>query len=412
MDSYFGLLKTLFYNFKEVVRIIISILLFVIPMHLFSQQDFFRGNGNDDMYLSTVSHNKRIICRFSDYGKAIDIKADNFGGLIEYAEPTEGTVIGSMHFSIYKSTDAGLTFAPIAMPSNRIQAIFGGTIPGEILMYCNHAANINFLQLFKSYDNGLTQNLVKDTVHYPFYVKAGSVSGEFYSDFFTEEGVYLCHSLDFGATFDTIPYAQSIFQQTSSHFKAECCGTQAGELYLVTGTNTCPSHYYIYRSVDYGKKWDLQSEQTFACNEFVHFACGRESGTFYILHEKESFADQFLNVEFCSSSDSGKTFKLYEYELAHSLTIPENEDLQPFSVWPNPASEEVTIEYNVRNDGIVKLNISTVEGKSLTTLFVAYQSAGQHKYKLNVRNYTPGVYLISLDEGIGYQACYRLVISK
>jgi hypothetical protein len=401
-------------SFEKLMKIVFRILVFLVPFQTFCQQDFFRGNENDDLYYSCHSNNKRVLCRFTEYGKKIDIKAD-FGGLIEYAEPTKGTLFGRKDSSIYKSTDAGLTFTPIAIPHNRIYNIFGGIINGECIVNTCTLANgvVKNEQIYKSYDNGLTQTLVKDSAYYLFRGHIGSVSGEIYSDLLLDESRFLCHSLDFGATFDTIPYDPSIFQQTGRKLGAICPGTSAGELYLVTSTGTCPiNDFYIYRSLDFGKTWNLQSEESFPCGDIMRYSCGREAGTFYILHEKESSSAQFLTLEIYASSDSGRTFNTYEHLIAHSLSVPEKDSSQAFSVRPNPAKSDCTIEYLLKNNGNIRLNISAIEGKSSIILLNTYQSAGVNSYKLDCSNYIPGVYLVTLIGDNGLQSSCRLVISK
>ena len=413
MNTYSYLIEIRFYYLKEMAKVAFWILIFLIPLQVFSQRDFFRGNGNDDLYYSCASNYKSILCRFTEYGKKIDIRA-NFDGLIEYAEPTEGILIGRRDSSIYKSIDAGLTFSPIAIPHNRIYNIFGGIISGECIINTYTQANgvIKNEQIYKSYDNGLTQILVKDSAFYLFFAHIGSVSGEIYSYLLMDDSRFLCHSLDFGATFDTISFDPSIFQQTGRKFGAICPGTSAGEIYLVTSTGTCPvNDFYIYRSLDFGKNWTLQSEKSFPCGDIMRYSCGREAGTFYILHEKESSGAQFLTLEIYASSDSGRTFNTYQHLIAHSLSIPEKDSLQSFSVRPNPAHDECIIEYRVRNNGNFRLNISATEGKS-RNLLNAYQTTGMHSYKLDCSNYAPGVYVVSLVEEDGFQTSLKLVISK
>ncbi len=413
MNTYSYLIKFRFYYLKEMAKVVFWILVFLIPLQVFSQRDFFRGNGNDDLYYSCASNNKSILCRFTEYGKKIDIRA-NFDGLIEYAEPTEGILIGRRDSSIYKSIDAGLSFSPIAVPPNRIYAIYGGIISGECII--NTYTLVNWIlkneQIYKSCDNGLTQTLVRDSAFIIPFGYIGSVSGEIYSSLLVGENRYLCHSLDFGATFDTIPYDPSIFQHTGREFAGLCPGTRYGELYLVSSTGTCPiNDFFIYRSVDFGKNWTLQSEESFPCGDIMRYSCGREAGTFYILNEKESSGAQFLTLEIYASSDSGRTFNTFQHLIAHSLTVPEKDSLQSFSVRPNPAQNECIIEYRVRNNGNFRLNISATEGKS-RTLLNEYQSAGLHSYTLDCSNYAAGVYLVSLAGEDGFQTSLKLVISK
>ena len=408
-------MKNTRFNFIiKALEVTISILVFILPMQTYSQQDFFRGNGNDDLYYCCGSNNKRIICRFTEYGKKIDIKAD-FDGLIEYAEPTEGTLFGRMSSSIYRSTDAGLTFSPIATPSNRIYNIYGGNITGECII--NTCTLVDWVvkneQIYKSYDNGLTQILVKDSAHYLFGGHIGSVSGEFYYELFKDESWYLCHSLDFGATFDTIHYDPSIFQQTGRKFDAICPGTRLGEVYLVAKTATCPiTDFYIYRSLDFGQTWNLQSEESFPCGDIMRYSCGREAGTFYILHEKESSSAQFLTLEIYASSDSGQTFSVYEHLLAHSLTVPENESIQSFSVWPNPAFEKISLRFQMLKPAKISTSIYNSLGTCVLQTTPEWQQVGEFVKTIDIKALGQGLYSVKLTANGEIIATEKLIITR
>jgi hypothetical protein len=389
----------------KLIRVAVFISGLLFSNFIFAQNSFFRGNANDDMYYNCASNNKSVLCRFTEYGEKIDIRA-NFGGLIEYAEPTEGTLFGRMSSSIYRSTDAGLTFSPIATPPEKTVRVYGGTIKGECIIYTYTTVGglLKNVQLYKSFDNGLTQLLVKDSIHsIPLWPgQIGSVSGEMYFEPFIDGTHYLCHSLDFGATFDTIPYDPSIFQQPGRNFAGLCSGTRLGELYLVSSSGTCPiTDFYIYRSVDFGKTWKLQSEKSFTCNDIMRYSCGRESGTFYILHEKKSSSAQFLTLEICASSDSGRTFNTHEHLISHSLSIQDINGFRPVTIWPNPVSDFLAIQFYSVEGNTMEIQLRSAEGITLKDFVEKHPVTGTNMTSIDCHNLVPGMYFLVLKDKNG-----------
>jgi hypothetical protein len=80
-----------------------------------------------------------------------------------------------------------------------------------------------------------------------------------------------------------------------------------------------------------------------------------------------------------------------------------NELEQNFSVFPNPANREVTISYKVPARSQVKIDIYSLNGSKLVTLFDADQSEGKYSVKWEIQNSTvaSGIYLCRVTIG-GY----------
>jgi hypothetical protein len=318
----------------------------------------------------------------------------------------DGTLLGRMHHSIYKSSDTGLTFVPIVKPPDPVFDVYGGALAGECMIF-NYTELNGISQhswISKSTDNGITQTLIKDSVALIFSGHIGTESGELYADELIKGDYYLCHSTDFGASFDTLAYDPSIFKLSGRKFAKLSTGAKKGELYLVSSSNTCPLNYItIYRSVDYGHTWIPKSEKTFDCQDLVRYCGGRAEGTFYILHETSAPLAQFLDIEVFASTDSGQTFNVYNHRLAHSLAVPHKEDVPVLAVWPNPVTDAINIQYKASDNGKAAISLKTIDGKRIGEIASANFMAGSHLVSYDCQNLKPGMYLIFLKQENGHE---------
>lgn len=413
MKTFFDLNKISYYFIEIIVKVVFRILVFLIPIQVFCQQDFIRGNGYDDMYYCGSSNSKRIICRITEYGSKVDIK-EYFGGLIDYAEPIEGAILGRMHHFIYKSEDAGTNFFQLTTQPMQTYTVCGGEIAGECTIFSYKVVegkNEN-LQIYKSFDNGITQTKVKDSSDFFFDVQVGVESGEIYTVSLIDAGYYLFHSTDFGATFDTISINTTIFQQNKSKFSGISPGPQKGELYMISETNTCPvNHIYIYHSVDYGKTWTHKSEKTFDCGDLLRFNSGRAPGSFYILHDKSIYNDKFKTIEIYCSIDTGQTFNIYEHVLAHSITIPEKDIYPAFSIWPNPASQIIALSYQIAKSSEIVILIYDSLGQCVLHHTPSWE-AGKIEETIDIEDLKQGLYSVQIQSAGSTIATCKFIISR
>jgi hypothetical protein len=88
-------------------------------------------------------------------------------------------------------------------------------------------------------------------------------------------------------------------------------------------------------------------------------------------------------------------------------------EVSKFNIYPNPATETATIEYQIASESKVKISVYNVLGVKLIEVCDNKQSAGNYKYSVNVKNnnLNPGVYLISMEIN-GKISIQRLVITK
>ena len=86
-------------------------------------------------------------------------------------------------------------------------------------------------------------------------------------------------------------------------------------------------------------------------------------------------------------------YPAYRFKLEGTTSVEENEFVEtPSMIYPNPATNNITIETNSATPGIDAIIIYNPEGKRMIKR--TYQ--GQSKVELNVGQLTPGLYFIEI----------------
>ncbi len=93
------------------------------------------------------------------------------------------------------------------------------------------------------------------------------------------------------------------------------------------------------------------------------------------------------------------------------LGITENEAFSSFSVYPNPAAENVAIDYALKNESKVNVSISDLSGKVVYTSNLGSKTAGSHNLSVNTTSFANGIYVVNFATTNGI-VTEKLVIRK
>lgn len=104
-------------------------------------------------------------------------------------------------------------------------------------------------------------------------------------------------------------------------------------------------------------------------------------------------------------------FSIYEVPNVSSL-INHRQAENGIKISPNPVSKEVNIEYNIPENGNVKIDICGLNGKIVKTLINnEHQGKGTCREKFDVSNFKDGVYFVRLTSG-DYRNAVKLFIKN
>jgi len=95
-----------------------------------------------------------------------------------------------------------------------------------------------------------------------------------------------------------------------------------------------------------------------------------------------------------------------------AVTIPYARNSERFSVYPNPADEQITIRYLVENNSRITVVLYKIDGTLMEKLADEYKSEGEYTDVFDLHNrIAPGIYMIRFisDEQNFIQ---KLIINK
>lgn len=99
---------------------------------------------------------------------------------------------------------------------------------------------------------------------------------------------------------------------------------------------------------------------------------------------------------------SGSEFTYVAYaEFAYDITIdvPETKKLQSLSVYPNPATDNLHVEFNLHENTDVNIMLTDMIGKTVYQYNEKSEAAGKVKYNLNTSTINAGIYILTLKVG-------------
>ena len=150
-------------------------------------------------------------------------------------------------------------------------------------------------------------------------------------------------------------------------------------------------------------------------------------GDIIIYKYYDATADDILNVESWSYSDSGYPYEFVVNDLIGNLNDPvvmyvESDDLIIIeetlhlsysleNIFPNPFNPETKIQYSIPKNGNVELNVYSCQGRKIQTLINNIHTAGNHSLSWNASFYPSGVYLIRMQSG-GYIQTRKMLLVK
>ncbi len=118
----------------------------------------------------------------------------------------------------------------------------------------------------------------------------------------------------------------------------------------------------------------------------------------FISHTENALKTKQLNLTDIHSSIQLEPLSINALVLAAApASLRHQSSLQTvLTVYPNPTSEWLNIEYNVEKTGEVKIELYNGKGQKISTLFNGKSSAGRNHFQANVSEYPSGLYLIAL----------------
>lgn len=154
---------------------------------------------------------------------------------------------------------------------------------------------------------------------------------------------------------------------------------------------------YADQSTD-NSKWVLLGEYQFSgtdSDQVIISDLGAASNTYVVAD-----AIRFVGVENNTTSNEIED-QIAGFEL--------------FPSYPNPFNPSTNIEFNIPKSGHVSVNVYSINGQLISTLYDGIQTAGRHQLRWNAQSAASGVYLLKMDftsEGTSEHQIQKLTLIK
>ncbi|MBW6490483.1 MAG: T9SS type A sorting domain-containing protein [Lentimicrobium sp.] len=150
-------------------------------------------------------------------------------------------------------------------------------------------------------------------------------------------------------------------------------------------------------------------------NELAWFLiCGKQDNlAFFPSHREFTDSLDFYGIGYDTSYFEGT--HEYDYEsrmkaihwmdsiIDHSFrtlgVFNYSHDLESFNVYPNPASDKLTISCQVKEAATVGLSIYNITGQLMGRVHIGFMPVGEQRFELNISDYKPGVYFCRVRMG-------------
>ena len=114
-----------------------------------------------------------------------------------------------------------------------------------------------------------------------------------------------------------------------------------------------------------------------------------------------NYLDSDFRMKFIFESGGGNNLYLDNINISGPVTIEENKFLQNIELYPNPAQNEVNLNFVTQNnDDNFSIKVFDVVGKEIKSIHNGTLTSGEHHFLINTQNYQTGVYFISLNNGV------------
>ncbi len=160
-------------------------------------------------------------------------------------------------------------------------------------------------------------------------------------------------------------------------------------------------HVYLMASKDGGANWtpaiDVTTTDDFAECVFASMAT-RVDGQVHIVYQRD--AEPGLAVRGDTDPFGTNDIVYLSVDTMEIVGINEQTNLvQGFSIYPNPAKENVKVNFQLKEAGMVNVSISNVMGQNVLDIKNEWTPAGNHSINISVNNLTKGIYFVNINNG-------------
>jgi PKD repeat protein len=173
----------------------------------------------------------------------------------------------------------------------------------------------------------------------------------------------------------------------------------------------------VYLSTDCGATWQLRytksganlSTRAATTNAFVPAA--NEWRTETVSLTSTQIAASNVRIKFEFESDGGNDIYIDDINIQGATGIVEAEDgISSFNVFPNPANDNTTVEFNLNEAQSMNVDIVDLNGKTVQSLHNGMLSAGLHRLPVSTAELSAGMYFVRLQNAEGNYLMRKMLV--
>lgn len=162
-----------------------------------------------------------------------------------------------------------------------------------------------------------------------------------------------------------------------------------------------PFNYFVYNNSSTGSAytylWDFGDSTTSTLQYPTHTYSW--SGPFHLcltVQDSSGCVDTYCDSLNAGHASVGLTLTVVPLIITG---VAEIKNTSVLSVYPNPASTNTTISYNIGKDAIIELSVLDLIGNKVAAIDAGRKQAGNHQSGWNTESLSEGMYLIQLRSG-------------
>src|SRR5690554_449660 len=145
-------------------------------------------------------------------------------------------------------------------------------------------------------------------------------------------------------------------------------------------------------------------------SEFVP-ASAADWTTVEITNISSIFLTEDFRIKFVFTSHFGNNIYIDNINIFDPATVglEDHTFLNYIKVFPNPAADNLTLNYSLKTTGELKVDLLDISGRLVESVFEGDRPAGEHTQNIQVNNLSPGIYFVRLSVN-GGQITRKLVV--
>lgn len=184
-----------------------------------------------------------------------------------------------------------------------------------------------------------------------------------------------------------------LISQPKEQYPIRITGADPNKDYLLFAIKEMPQYGNLYESKDGQILGDPITEKQVLWNKQ-----GWSATVVYVPNDDVELKNDYFVFETTDGvyTAAGTVSISYIENIYYNITEDNKEAIQ-LNLYPNPARGFTQLNYELKEDATIRLNVYTLKGEEIFSIFEGDKIKGSHYYNLNTSTWSSGLYLVVLE---------------